>query len=184
MSARRVIEHALRAYYVDSAEPNGVARDLLTNHRAEVIAEHEAHPGELAMLRGVVGVLRTVVRAGDLAECEGVRELRRLVAEHCTDERAAYAEAEEKTTPQHEREAAVTPQLDDLLARLSDHILGTGGEWTTGTAHRWLMAEVDPGTTRYRARHALQHLAALGHLIERDTKQGRTYTPNYARGGA
>lgn len=89
-----------------------LANQLLDAHRAEVIAEHEAYPGELAMLRGVVGVLRTVVRVADLADCEGVRELRRLVAEHYADERAAYADAEEKTTTVSTTAgAAVTPDF-------------------------------------------------------------------------
>lgn len=126
MSARSVIEHALRAYYADSAEPNGTARDLLDGYRAEVLAEEKAS-----------------------------------------------ADA-----------PTATPQLDERLGRLADHILDAGGEWTTRSAHRWLVANVDPGVARYRARHALQHLAALGYLIERDHKGRRSYTPNYARGEA
>lgn len=39
MSARTVIEHALRAYYVDSAEPAAIARDLLAQYDAERDAE-------------------------------------------------------------------------------------------------------------------------------------------------
>ncbi|MCX5201088.1 hypothetical protein OG897_06375 [Streptomyces sp. NBC_00237] len=75
-------------------------------------------------------------------------------------------------------------ELDDRLGRLADHILGTGGEWTTSRAHRWLLAEVDPGVSRHRARHALQHLAATGYLIEH-THPGRcSYTPNYPQGEA
>ncbi|MFJ9128883.1 hypothetical protein ACIRJS_32755 [Streptomyces sp. NPDC102340] len=35
MSVRHVIEHALRAYYVDSAEPNAIASDLLAQYDAE-----------------------------------------------------------------------------------------------------------------------------------------------------
>ncbi|MGW6481269.1 hypothetical protein ACWGDS_25810 [Streptomyces sp. NPDC055059] len=35
MSARHVIEHALRAYYADSAEPNAIARELLAQYDAE-----------------------------------------------------------------------------------------------------------------------------------------------------
>lgn len=35
MSVRSVIEHALRSYYVDSAEPNAIARDLLAQYDAE-----------------------------------------------------------------------------------------------------------------------------------------------------
>lgn len=56
--------------------------------RAEVLAEAEAYPGELSMLRGVLGVIRVVAQQGDTAE------LRRIVAEHRADERDAYAEAE------------------------------------------------------------------------------------------
>jgi hypothetical protein len=74
----------------------------------------EAYPGELAMLRGVVAVLRTVARHSDLDETEGVRELRRVIAEHYADERAAYAEAAEKdsaTAP------TSTPQPTSACAR-------------------------------------------------------------------
>lgn len=47
---------------------------------------HEAYPGELFMARGLVGVLRVVADHGDMAE------VRRLLAEHASDEQAAYAE--------------------------------------------------------------------------------------------
>ncbi|WP_157839155.1 hypothetical protein [Streptomyces flavidovirens] len=73
------------------------------------------------------------------------------------------------------------PHLDELTARLYDHILGAGGHWTTTSAHRWLVAHVDPATTRHRARHILQHLAGLGYLTEQDVPGRRTYTPNYAK---
>lgn len=46
----------------------------------------EAYPGELAMLRGLLGVLRPVAQHGDMDE------VRRLLAEHAADEQAAYAE--------------------------------------------------------------------------------------------
>lgn len=42
MSIRHVIEHALRVYYVDSAEPAAIARDLLAQYDAEVLAERDA----------------------------------------------------------------------------------------------------------------------------------------------
>lgn len=58
----------------------------------------ENYPGELAMLRGVLGVVRSIARHGDLGETEGGRELRRIVAEHYADERAAYAEQGEKSS--------------------------------------------------------------------------------------
>lgn len=35
MSMRDVIEHALRVYYVDSAEPNAIAREVLAQYDAE-----------------------------------------------------------------------------------------------------------------------------------------------------
>ncbi|MFD5838183.1 hypothetical protein ACFWHV_32240 [Streptomyces collinus] len=35
MSMRDVIEHALRVYYVDSAEPNTIAREVLAQYDAE-----------------------------------------------------------------------------------------------------------------------------------------------------
>lgn len=49
----------------------------------------EAYPGELAMLRGVLAVLRTVAQHGDMDE------VNRILTEHEWDERAAY----DKTTP-------------------------------------------------------------------------------------
>jgi hypothetical protein len=69
--------------------------------RAEVAAEFEAYPGELAMLRGVLGVVRTIAKHSDMDE------LRRVIAEHYADENAAYAEQAEKAT--HTGEA--TPEL-------------------------------------------------------------------------
>lgn len=47
----------------------------------------EAYPGELAMLRGLLGVLRVTAQHADMAEVQ------RLLAEHAADEQAAYAEA-------------------------------------------------------------------------------------------
>ena len=72
--------------------------DHIGDHRAEVIAEFEAYPGELDMLRGVLGVVRTIARHSDIAE------LRRVIAEHYADERAAYEQAAE----QGERDSATT----------------------------------------------------------------------------
>ncbi|WP_329203834.1 hypothetical protein [Streptomyces sp. NBC_01435] len=47
----------------------------------------EAYPGELPILRGLVGVLRVVAQHGDMAEVQ------RLLTEHAADEQAAYIEA-------------------------------------------------------------------------------------------
>ncbi|MFH9215422.1 hypothetical protein [Streptomyces globisporus] len=60
--------------------------DRLRARVAELEAAVEAYPGELAMLRGLLGVLRVVTKHGDMDE------VRRLIAEHAADEQAAYAE--------------------------------------------------------------------------------------------
>ncbi|MEU3219988.1 hypothetical protein [Streptomyces sp. NPDC006971] len=66
---------------------------LLDAYRAEVLreaAEAEAYPGELAMLRGLLGTIQVVARHGS-----DMDEVRRLLAEHASDEQAAYAEGAE-----------------------------------------------------------------------------------------
>jgi hypothetical protein len=69
------------------------AEQLVDAHRAEVLAaDGQAYDGELAMLRGLVRVLRVVARQDDLAEVQ------RLLIEHVRDETAARAE--ENATPQ------------------------------------------------------------------------------------
>jgi hypothetical protein len=65
-------------------------RDRIANDTLTTIADTaEAYPGELAMLRGLIGVLRVTATHG------GMDEVRRLLAEHVTDEQAAYAELAE-----------------------------------------------------------------------------------------
>lgn len=86
-------------------------RDAADALRAEVVAEFEAYPGELAMLRGVLGVVRSIARHGDLGDTEGGRELRQVITEHYADERAAYAEQGEKDTAPA---ATSTPQPAEL----------------------------------------------------------------------
>lgn len=51
-------------------------------------AATENYPGELAMFRGLLGVVRTIAQHSD------IDELRRVIAEHQADEQAAYAESE------------------------------------------------------------------------------------------
>ncbi|MER7815588.1 hypothetical protein [Streptomyces sp. NPDC096153] len=58
--------------------------DWLDAYKAEDLGE--AYPGELAMLRGLLGVVRTIAQHGDMDE------LRRVIAEHHSDEHDAYAE--------------------------------------------------------------------------------------------
>lgn len=168
MSARNDILARLRASE-GSTVGDLSPEELLDRYRAGF----EGYAGELFILRGLVGMLRVVAQQGDFDE------VRRLLTQHASDEQAAYAE--KKATPTG---ATATSHLDDRLGRLADHILGAGGEWTTGRAHRWLLSEVDPGVSRQRARHALQHLAATKYLIEHDRAGRRTYTPNYAKADA
>jgi hypothetical protein len=102
MSARRPIFNALVAPFAGNLPVgHAEAKQMLDAHRAEVIAEFEAYPGELAMLRGVLGMGRTIAKHSDMDE------LRRVIAEHYADERAAYAEQPEKDT----REDKSTPDF-------------------------------------------------------------------------
>ncbi|MCX5103442.1 hypothetical protein [Streptomyces sp. NBC_00439] len=87
----------LRSMATDSAPvteqsaPLSRQRDRITNDTVKTLAKQptdtEAYSGELAMLRGVIGVVRTVAEHGDMDE------LRRIVAEHRADEQAACDEA-------------------------------------------------------------------------------------------
>lgn len=71
------------------------AEQLADAHAAEVLAsDGQAYDGELAMLRGLVRTLRTVVREPNTFD-----EVRRLLWEHASDETAAYKEAQEKAIP-------------------------------------------------------------------------------------
>ncbi|WP_406735386.1 hypothetical protein OG508_28250 [Streptomyces sp. NBC_01108] len=94
MNARDAITNMVAV--VSSGTPYAVAGlpALLDQHRAESIAEFETYPGELAMLRGLLGVIRVVAKHGDMAE------VRRLLAEHASDEQAAYAEEKDTAAAQ------------------------------------------------------------------------------------
>ncbi|MFD3802596.1 hypothetical protein ACFWTC_02980 [Streptomyces sp. NPDC058619] len=75
------------------------------------------------------------------------------------------------------------PGLDERALRLADHIVNTGGEWTTGKAHQWVAANVVPKPPVHFTRHSLQALAAHGYLRERRTPGRVSYTPNYPTEG-
>ena len=76
------------------------AQQLLDAYRAEVLAEDgQAYDGELAMLRGLVRTLRTVVRP-DTAD---LGEVRRLLHHHATDDATARAENTRPTTAEDGR---------------------------------------------------------------------------------
>lgn len=83
MSARDVLFELLDGV----PTPAVIRRDKLDDYRAQVLAEDgQAYDGELAMLRGLVRVLRTVVR-----ENGTLPEARRLLWQHATDDAAARA---------------------------------------------------------------------------------------------
>lgn len=137
------------------------ARELLAEHRAEVLAEDgQAYDGELAMLRGLVRTLRVVVRPDTV----DVTEVRRLLQQHVGDE----AEARTETT----RQAAL---LDAILQ-------DPNGRWKSGRAVKVLRQlgyhPISPGT----ASHDLAALAAAGHLTRHEETGVRWYEAAH-RGG-
>lgn len=88
----------------------------LDAHRDEVLAaDGQAYDGELAMLRGLVRTLRTVVRYGASAEAQRA-EVQRLLAEHERDEQDAYAGLGEKATAS----ATATPDFCQVGRTYSD----------------------------------------------------------------
>ncbi|MEV7959331.1 hypothetical protein ACIO6T_41265 [Streptomyces sp. NPDC087532] len=68
---------------------------MTTHHHAET------YPGELSMLRGLLGVMQVVAKHGDMGE------VRRVLAEHASDEQAAYAE--EKDTAAEQQKDTLAP---------------------------------------------------------------------------
>ncbi|MET7560602.1 hypothetical protein ABZS95_10395 [Streptomyces sp. NPDC005479] len=63
-----------------------MAKDLTSGESTPQPAAIENYSGELAMLRGLLGVIRVVAEHGDMDE------VRRLLAEHASDEQAARDE--------------------------------------------------------------------------------------------
>ncbi|MFJ5259127.1 hypothetical protein ACIQAC_01450 [Streptomyces sp. NPDC088387] len=129
----------------------------------------ELFPGELEMLRGLVRLLRTVVRENDT-----LPEVRRLLWEHVSDESAAHA-ARETSAPtprdlveKSSRPAAVaTPEPTGRVAHLLDTIRSLGGTWTVNKAvevYRQMPAHAGMkiGRIRHYARGDLRDLAAWG----------------------
>ncbi|MBT2449441.1 hypothetical protein J7F03_20585 [Streptomyces sp. ISL-43] len=79
--------------------------------------------------------------------------------------------------------ARTAPGLDERALRLANHITNTGGEWTTGKAHRWVTEAISPKPPIHFTRHSLQALAAYGYLTERREPGRVSYTPNYVKDG-
>lgn len=105
---------------MSEADVDGRANALYLSVRTHVLAEApsvEAYPGELAMLRGLLGMVRVISQHSD------IDELRRVLAEYDIDESAAYVEQREKATAQA---ASVTPALTDRQARLLSTRKGGG----------------------------------------------------------
>lgn len=63
----------------------GAVRPPLSSADAITLTDAETYPGELAMLRGLLGVLRATAKHGP----DNMAEVRRLLAEHTSDEQAA-----------------------------------------------------------------------------------------------
>ncbi|WP_328934190.1 MULTISPECIES: hypothetical protein [unclassified Streptomyces] len=88
----------LDEHWERNADPHQIASELYADVRVEVLAEDgQAYDGELAMLRGLVRVLRAVVRENDTLD-----EVRRLLWQHLADDGDARGE-------KGSREADATP---------------------------------------------------------------------------
>jgi hypothetical protein len=167
MSFRDVIEHALRAYYVDGAEPNAIARELLAQydagHRAEVLREAATEAESTVAL-----FEDSDEGAAAAGAMEGLAiRFRRMARE--TEEKSSPAGAD--ATP-----AGPTGRVAQLL----DAIRTARGRWTTVTAFRFYRDHIRsldhlPNTQlRAVARGDLRDLAVWGHLI-RHEEPGRQY---------
>ncbi|MGW2550636.1 hypothetical protein [Streptomyces sp. NPDC001635] len=105
MSARDTLIGIVRQWTERNDGALATPEAVVDAFREEVLAANgsaaENYPGELAMLRGLLGVVRVIAKHGD------VDELRRVVQEYESDEQGAFAEAEEKSS----REAVATPDF-------------------------------------------------------------------------
>jgi hypothetical protein len=140
----------------------------LDAHRAEVLSEDgQAYDGELAMLRTLVRTLRVIVRYDDHA----TPEVRRLLHQHLTDERAAYQDTGD---PAGARQAALLAAILQAPAR----------RWKPGRAVTALREAgyhpLSPGT----AAGDLSALAAAGHLVRHESTGVRWYEVARRTGGA
>ncbi|MEU6649467.1 hypothetical protein ABZ904_08470 [Streptomyces sp. NPDC046900] len=141
----------------------------------------ENYPGELAMLRGLVNVLRVVAPFRDMAEVQ------RLLDEHARDEQDAYAQVGEKCS----RPAAdATPGPTGRVAQLLDAIRTARGRWTTTRARRFYRDNVraldhmHDGQLRTIARGDLRDLAAWGHLVRHEEPGRQFYVLKTRKDGA
>ncbi|MFC9465168.1 hypothetical protein [Streptomyces coelicoflavus] len=182
MSYRSVIEHALRVYYAEAADPNAIARELLAKYDADRPGP-EAYPGELDMLRGLLTTLHIVAEHGDLDD------VRKLLTEHHSDDQAARAEWEKASaTAPTTTAAGPTGRVGQLL----DAIRTARGEWPVHRAIAFYRDNVPALRSmphrhlRTVARGDLRDLTAWGHLQRHDDPENarRFYTLKTRKDGA
>ncbi|MEU9640893.1 hypothetical protein [Streptomyces sp. NPDC048188] len=163
MSAFDDIRRALTDAY-----GTGMIFDDLTASDLIKAAVAETYPGELAMLRGLVRVLRTVVR-----EDGSLEEARRLLWQHASDESAAYSQAREKSSPAG---VDATPADTTRRAQLLYAMSTQGGRWKSGRVTRWYEANGYEGLTVRDARRDLAVLRDRGHIHQHDSAGVRFFT--------
>lgn len=130
--------------------------------------DEQAYDGELAMLRGLVRVLRTVVRENDTLD-----EVRRLLWQHASDD--AAARQGKSSRPAADATPDKVDRVEARLAQLLDTIRTHGGKWSTGALQE--LRRRDGGTTqRGTARRDLAELHRRGHLHQHGAGDGRFYT--------
>ncbi|MET9138848.1 hypothetical protein [Streptomyces parvulus] len=172
MSAFDDIRRALTdAYGTNTVFDDLTAEDLIKAVIAEQRLDAENYPGELAMYRGLVRVLRTVVRENDTLD-----EVRRLLWEHAGDERDAAMGRARSAAPDEEipppAELAVhTNRRAHLLAEISK-----GGRWKSGTVARWYGEHGYTGLRVQAARHDLAVLRDSGAIVQHDEAGVRYFT--------
>lgn len=128
--------------------------------------DEQAYDGELAMLRGLVRVLRTVVR-----EEQTLPEVRRLLWQHASDDAAAR---EEKGSRQADATPDKVASYERRLAQLLDTIRTHPGKWTTRMVQE--IRRGDGGhVQRGTARRDLAELHRRGHLPQHGAGDGRFY---------
>ncbi|WP_372352598.1 hypothetical protein [Streptomyces sp. KL116D] len=142
----------------------------------------EAYPGELAMLRGLVRAIRTIAEHSDMDE------VRHVLAEHATDERASYDALGEKATAHAAATATPAGPLGagarNRLALLRSSITERQGEWTTRRVQAVYHAHYGADDWRATARRDLAQLHAEGLLVEHTEDPTRHhYTVNTRTGG-
>ncbi|MFD4559010.1 hypothetical protein ACFWP5_32605 [Streptomyces sp. NPDC058469] len=132
--------------------------------------DEQAYDGELAMLRGLVDVIRVTAEHGDMAQ------VRQLIVEHDIDAAGAYAEAEGKSSrPAADATPDKVDRYEARLAQLLDTIRTHGGKWSTGALQE--LRRKHGGTTqRGTARRDLAELHRRGHLHQHGAGDGRFYT--------